>query len=136
MLTGKWIGTTCQGVKEIAVEQVAFCKVAEGGVAGKLSRREEILGHNERLVVGWIFLPNTIVDLGRQQWFGAGEDTIESILRERHVAEGRGIDQASEVFIEGVAGPQIRFGAQDALVVRAKCDGKPLNEIVDLLMAG
>src|ERR1700733_293460 len=73
VLTGEWISSVCQRVKEVAIKQVAFGQVAEGEVAGELSRSEEIFRHDKRFVVGRIFLPDTIVNLRRQQRLGTSE---------------------------------------------------------------
>ncbi len=136
MLTGEWIRATGERIEEVTVEQVAFGEFAEGGIAGELRGSEEIFRHDVCLVVGRILLPNAIVDLGWEQWLGAGEDAVEEIRRERHLAEGCGVDEAREVFVERVADPQIRFGAQDALIIRTERGREALDQIVDLLMAG
>ncbi len=127
VLAGEGVGAAGQRVEEFAVEEVAVGEVGEGLVLGELRGEEEVLGHDEGLVVGRVLLADAVVALGGEERLGSGEDAVEEVLGLRHVAEGGGVDEAGEVLVEDVAGPEVGGGAEDGLVLRGRAWRRSLS---------
>src|SRR6185312_9638974 len=136
VLTRKGIASAGKRVKELAIEQVAHGKLMEDRVAGERVRGEEVLRHDVAFVVGWILLADAVTPLCGEQRLRTVEDAGEQVARVGDVAQCSGVDEASEVFVENVAGPEICLWSQNALVVRTECGCEAFDEHVNLFVAG
>src|SRR5579875_2484894 len=89
--------TARERVEQIAIQQIANGELVKLWIVREVRRQEQVLRHDERLVIRRIFLANTIVNLGRQKRLRAFEHAAQQRDSRSVAGQGGRVDQPDEV---------------------------------------
>src|SRR5271170_1105969 len=108
-----------QWIEKVMIEQIVKRRRLEFVPASELISREEVLRHDVRLVIRWIFLTNSIAAVIRQQRACPVKHPRQKSARLVNMSQRVSVDEAGEMFVQRIANPQIRLRANDGLVITA-----------------